>query len=44
MKRFKAVLDIAARTVHLESLTHGIVVLKLLPPTSIASVLHHTTT
>jgi hypothetical protein len=42
MKRCKVVLDIAARTVHLESPTHGSVVLKLLPPTSIASVLHHT--
>jgi hypothetical protein len=42
MKRCKAVLDIAARTVHLESPTHGSVVLKLLSPTSIASVLHHT--
>jgi hypothetical protein len=42
MKRCKAVLDIAARTVHLESPTHGHVVLKLLPPTSIASALHHT--
>jgi hypothetical protein len=44
MKRCKAVLDIAARTVHLESPTHGGVVLKLLPPTSIASALHHTAT
>jgi hypothetical protein len=42
MKRCKAVLDIAAHTVHLESPTHGSVVLKLLPPTSIASALHHT--
>jgi hypothetical protein len=42
MKRCNAVLDIAARTVHLESPTHGSVVLKLPPPTSIASVLHHT--
>jgi hypothetical protein len=42
MKRCKAVLDIAVHTVHLESPTHGIVVLKLLPPTSIASALHHT--
>jgi hypothetical protein len=31
MKRCKAVLDIAARTVHLESPTHGSVVLKLPP-------------
>jgi hypothetical protein len=42
MKRCKAMLDIAARTVHLESPTHGSVVLKLPPPTSIASALHHT--
>jgi hypothetical protein len=42
MKRCKAVLDIAACTVHLESPTHGSIVLKLSPPTSIASVLHHT--
>jgi hypothetical protein len=41
MKRCKAVLDIAARTVHLESPTHGSVVLKLLPPISMASALHH---
>jgi hypothetical protein len=42
MKRCKAVLDIAARTVHLESPTHGSVVLKLPPPISIASALQHT--
>jgi hypothetical protein len=42
MKRCKAVLDIAARTVHLESPTHDSVVLKLLPPISMASALHHT--
>jgi hypothetical protein len=42
MKRCKAVLDIAAHTVHLESPTHGSVVLKLPPPISIASALHHT--
>jgi hypothetical protein len=42
MKRYTAVLDIAARTVHLESPTHGSVVLKLPSPTSIASTLHHT--
>jgi hypothetical protein len=42
MKRCKAVLDIAARTVHLESPTHVGVVLKLQPPISIASALHHT--
>jgi hypothetical protein len=40
MKRYTAVLDIAARTVHLESPTYGSVVLKLPPPTSIASALH----
>jgi hypothetical protein len=42
MKRYKAVLDIAARTMHLESPTHDSVVLKLPSPTSIASTLHHT--
>jgi hypothetical protein len=42
MKSYKAVLDIVARTVHLESPTHGSVVLKLPSPTSIASTLHHT--
>jgi hypothetical protein len=42
MKRYKAVLDIAARTVHLESQTHGSVVLKLSSPTFIASALHPT--
>jgi hypothetical protein len=42
MKRCKAVLDIAVRTVHLESPTHGSVVLKLSPPISVASALHHT--
>jgi hypothetical protein len=41
MKRCKAVLDIAVRTVHLESPTHGSVVLKLPPPISVASALHH---
>jgi hypothetical protein len=41
MKRHKAVLDIAARTVHLESPTHGSVALKLISPTSTASTLHH---
>jgi hypothetical protein len=35
MKEFKALLDIAARTVHLESAAHGSVVLKLPSPTSI---------
>jgi hypothetical protein len=44
MKRCKAVLDIAALTVHLESPTYGSVVLRLPPPTSIASALHHTAT
>jgi hypothetical protein len=42
MNRYKAVLDSAARTVHLESPAHGSVVLKLPSPTSIASTLHHT--
>jgi hypothetical protein len=42
MKEFKALLDIAARMVHLESPAHGSVVLKLPSPTSIASTLHHT--
>jgi hypothetical protein len=42
MKIFKVVLDIAARTVHLESPTLGSVVLKLPPPTSIASALYYT--
>jgi hypothetical protein len=44
MKRYKAVLDIAVCTVHLESPTHGSVALKLLSPTSIASALHHIVT
>jgi hypothetical protein len=42
MKEYKAVLDIVARTVHLESPTHGNVSLRLSSPTSIASALHHT--
>jgi hypothetical protein len=42
MKEFKALLDIVARTVHLESPAHGSVVPKLPSPTSIASTLHHT--
>jgi hypothetical protein len=42
MKEYKAVLDIAARTVHLGSSTHGSVSLRLPSPTSIASALHHT--
>jgi hypothetical protein len=43
MKEYKAVIDIVARTVHLESPTHGNVVLKLPSPTSMTSTLHHTT-
>jgi hypothetical protein len=43
MKEYKAVFDITARTVHLESPTHGSVIMKLTSPTSIASALHHTT-
>jgi hypothetical protein len=42
MKRCKTMLDIVAHIVHLESPTHGSVVLKLPPPISIASALHHT--
>jgi hypothetical protein len=42
MKEFKALLDIAAHMVHLESPAHGSVVLKLPSPTSTASTLHHT--
>jgi hypothetical protein len=42
MKEFKALHDIAASTMHLESPTHGSVVLKLPSPTSIASTFHHT--
>jgi hypothetical protein len=42
MKRYKAMLDIVARIVHLESPAHGSVVLKLKSPTSIAWTLHHT--
>jgi hypothetical protein len=42
MKEYKAVLNIAVCTVHLESPTHGSVSLRLLSPTSIASALHHT--
>jgi hypothetical protein len=41
MKRHKAVLDITARTVHLESPTHDSVVLQLPSPTSTTSTLHH---
>jgi hypothetical protein len=43
MKEFKALLHIAARTVHLESPTHGSVVLQLPSPTSTTLALHHTT-
>jgi hypothetical protein len=42
MKEYKAVLDIAAHTVHLGSSTHGSVSLRLPSPTSIALALHHT--
>jgi hypothetical protein len=42
MKEFKALLDIAASTVHPKSPAHGSVVLKLPSPTSITSTLHHT--
>jgi hypothetical protein len=41
MKEYKVVLDNAAHSVHLESPTHGSVVLKLPSPTSMASTLHH---
>jgi hypothetical protein len=44
MKENKAVLDIAACTVHLGSSTRDSVSLRLPSPTSIASALHHTTT
>jgi hypothetical protein len=43
MKENKAVLDIAAHTVHLGSSTHDSVSLRLPSPSSIASALHHTT-
>jgi hypothetical protein len=42
MKGHKAVLDIVAHTVHLESLAHGSVVLQLPSPTSTTLALHHT--
>jgi hypothetical protein len=42
MRKHNAVLDVAARTVHLESPAHGSVVLKLQPPSSTVSILHHT--
>jgi hypothetical protein len=40
MKGLKAVLDIVARTVHLESPTHGNVVLQLPSSTPASSALH----
>jgi hypothetical protein len=43
MKGHKALADIAARTMQLESLVHGIVVLQLPSPTVIASTLHNIT-
>jgi hypothetical protein len=43
MKEFKALLNIAACTVHLESLAHDSVILQLLAPTIIALTLHHVT-
>jgi hypothetical protein len=42
MKGLKVVLDIAARTGHLESPAHGNVVLQFPLPTSTTSALHHT--
>jgi hypothetical protein len=42
MKKYKAVLNITALTVHLETPAHGSVVLQLPSPTTIASTLHHT--
>jgi hypothetical protein len=42
LKGLKAVLDIAARTVHLESPTHGNVVLQLPSSTPASSTLHST--
>jgi hypothetical protein len=41
MKEFKALLDIVAHTVHLESLVHGIAVLQLPSHTVTASALHN---
>jgi hypothetical protein len=41
MKEFKALLDIAARMVHLESPSQGSIVLQLSSPTSTTSTLHH---
>jgi hypothetical protein len=42
MKGLKAILDIAAHTVHLESPTHGNVVMQLPPSTPASSALHST--
>jgi hypothetical protein len=42
MKKHKAVLNITALTMHLETPAHGSVVLQLPSPTTIASTLHHT--
>jgi hypothetical protein len=42
MKKHKAVLNITALTVHLETPAHGSVVLQLPSPTTIALTLHHT--
>jgi hypothetical protein len=44
MKGYKALLDIVARTMQLESLVHGIVVLQIPSPTVTASALHNITT
>jgi hypothetical protein len=43
MKEFKALLNIAARTLHLESSARGSVVLQLHSPTVTSSTLHHVT-
>jgi hypothetical protein len=42
MKKHKALLNIVARTVHLETPAHGSVVLHLPSPTSVALALSHT--
>jgi hypothetical protein len=44
MKGHKALLDIAACTVHLDSLLHGIATLQLSSPSIAAPSVHHTTT
>jgi hypothetical protein len=44
MKQFKALLNIAAHVVHLESPAHGSIVLQLPTPTVTSSTLHHVTT